>query len=402
MYTGNTNFENIKGCKMHMLSVIIPVYNSSKYLRECIDSVLNQSYKKFEVILVDDGSTDKSVEICDDYAKKYHNIKTVHINNSGSFQARKVGVQLADGEVITFIDADDWIDDNAYEELMNIYNQYLPDIILFSYQVENKGSLSENYYRDGLYDSEKIEKDIINGMMYDCKIGGRKINPHVGCKLFKKSIFEEVTSDIIKRVGWGDDALVTYPAISLAQSLYINNIPYYHYRINETSQTHNFNTNNLIELTNFYNCITYAFEKVNKKNYFKFQIESYMRSFIDMMSINCWGIHSCGSMYRFPYELIEKKSKVQIYGAGVVGKSYVYELLHDEYADLVGWYDKNYIKLGAYAGIPIQNPEEIVDKNCDIIIAIEDENIVNQIRNYLNNMNIKNENIKWKKPLKVF
>lgn len=401
MYTGDMNFENIKGCKMYMLSVIIPIYNSSKYLRDCIDSILNQSYKEFEIILVDDGSTDESVEICDDYAKRYHNIKTVHINNSGSFQARKAGVQLADGEVVTFIDSDDWIDDNAYEELMNIYNQYLPDIILFSYQIGDKGKLSENYYEDGLYDSEKIEKEIINGMMYDCKIGRRKINPSVGCKLFKKSIFEGVTSDIIKRVGLGDDALVTYPAISVAQSLYINNMPYYHYRMNEMSQTHNFSLDNLAELTNFYTCMISFFDKLNKTSHIAFQLENYMRSFIDMMSINCWGIHPCGSMYRFPFELVERKSRIQIYGAGEVGKSYVYELLHNEYADLIGWYDKNYYKIGEYAGITIQNPKNI-DKSYNIIIAIEDAEIANQIKDYLNCMGIKDENIKWKKPLRVF
>lgn len=383
-----------------LLSVIVPAYQSKDYLDACIESILKQKYENLEIIIVDDGSTDGTSEICEKYANCYDNVKTIHIDNSGTFQARKSGVHIASGEVITFVDSDDWIDENAYKELMDIYEKDRPDIVSFSYQIGSDGKLSETYYEEGLYNSEDIEKSIINGMMYDCKIGGRKINPSVCCKLIKKIIYEEVTSQIEVRVNWGEDALVTYPAIAVAQSLYIVNKAFYHYRVNLSSETHKFNPNNLVELINFYNSMGLAFEKINIENKMSFQLENYMRSFIDMMSVNCWGIHSCGSMYRFPIELVERNSKVQIYGAGVVGKSYVSELLHNEYAELVGWYDKNYIKCGEYAGILIQNPEKIADKNCDIVIAVEDENVVNQIKNYLCSKDINIENIKWKKPIK--
>ena len=89
------------------ISIIIPVYNVEKYLRECLDSILAQSYKDFEIILADDGSTDSSGNICDEYSMKYENIKVLHKNNNGLSSARNAGLDIAQGEYILFIDSDD-------------------------------------------------------------------------------------------------------------------------------------------------------------------------------------------------------------------------------------------------------------------------------------------------------
>ena len=103
---------------MPKLSVIVPVYNTEKYLRECIDSILAQTFGDFELLLVDDGSTDSSGAICEEYAQMDERIRVIHQKNAGATVARRNGVSHAGGEYITFVDSDDWISRDMYAAMM--------------------------------------------------------------------------------------------------------------------------------------------------------------------------------------------------------------------------------------------------------------------------------------------
>ena len=102
---------------MNSISIVIPVYNSEKYLKRCIKSVLKQTYIHFELILVNDGSTDKSLEICNEYKKRDNRIKVINKKNEGSIKARKAGIESATSDYITFIDSDDWIHSKTLENI---------------------------------------------------------------------------------------------------------------------------------------------------------------------------------------------------------------------------------------------------------------------------------------------
>lgn len=118
-----------------LISVVIPVYNVEQYINQCVDSVLTQTYTKIEVILVDDGSTDKSSIICDEYAKIDNRIKIIHKANGGLSDARNVGIQNSTGEYITFLDSDDfWDDRGAIERLVNRVKLTNPDVLNYSYK----------------------------------------------------------------------------------------------------------------------------------------------------------------------------------------------------------------------------------------------------------------------------
>ena len=115
---------------MKKLSVIVPVYNTEKYLKECIESVLSQTYKNLELILIDDGSTDTSGDMCDRFQNTHDNIKVVHKKNGGAADSRNCGLLAAEGEYIHFLDSDDkLILDNIYDEFNNIIDEFYPDII---------------------------------------------------------------------------------------------------------------------------------------------------------------------------------------------------------------------------------------------------------------------------------
>ena len=101
-----------------MLSVIIPVYNTEAYLKRCLDSVLGQTYKNIEVICVNDGSTDNSLQILKDYEKKDKRVLVIDKENGGVVSARKAGIKAASGEYCTYVDSDDWIEPNMYESIL--------------------------------------------------------------------------------------------------------------------------------------------------------------------------------------------------------------------------------------------------------------------------------------------
>lgn len=114
---------------MDKISVIVPVYNVEDYLEECINSILGQTYKNLEIILVDDGSTDNSSKICDIYEKKDKRIKVIHKENGGLSSARNEGLKYRTGEYISFVDSDDFIDKTMYEKLYSAIKKYDADVV---------------------------------------------------------------------------------------------------------------------------------------------------------------------------------------------------------------------------------------------------------------------------------
>ena len=156
--------------QQELISVIIPVYNVEKYLCECIDSVLNQSYENLEIILVDDGSTDGSGMICDEYGKKDARIKVIHQKNQGLSGARNTGFQKASGEYIYFLDSDDWIVTCTIEKLLNKAKDEEAEVVFFEAysfedghpeQMTSKGYSYENAYATdkGLNIIEQLQKN---------------------------------------------------------------------------------------------------------------------------------------------------------------------------------------------------------------------------------------------------
>lgn len=122
---------------MNKVSVVVPVYNVEEYLEECIDSILNQTYPNIELILVDDGSVDKSGYICDQYALADDRIHVVHKKNSGVSESRNTGISVASGEFICFVDSDDWIDSNMIECFLNLLLSNQADICISSHYFED-------------------------------------------------------------------------------------------------------------------------------------------------------------------------------------------------------------------------------------------------------------------------
>ena len=127
------------------LSVIVPIFNVEKYLPQCVESILNQTYNKLEIILVDDGSTDSCGAMCNDYAKRDKRVKVLHKNNGGLVSARKAGIEIAQGNYITYVDGDDWLSPNTYEVLMRYILETKADIVTAGF-IEDFRTAQRNYF----------------------------------------------------------------------------------------------------------------------------------------------------------------------------------------------------------------------------------------------------------------
>ena len=169
-----------------LISVVIPVYNVKPYLERCINSVVNQTYKNLEIILVDDGSTDGSDKICDDYSKKYKNIEVIHKKNGGLSDARNVGIENAHGQYIQFIDSDDYVNNKMIEILYNNLKNTNSDIsVCRPYSFSNVSEIKDYKIEENLVEYEGI--DILKNMYNDYLVTVVAWN-----KLYKKSIFNKI------------------------------------------------------------------------------------------------------------------------------------------------------------------------------------------------------------------
>ena len=145
-----------------MISVIVPIYNSEMYLPECLDSLIHQTFRDLEIILVDDGSQDGSLNICRKYAQDDKRILVIQQKNGGSTRARREGLKAAKGEYISFIDSDDWVDLSFYERLYELLAFNDVDMVVSGCRIENERGAFDirNRFEEGVYKGEKLREDI--------------------------------------------------------------------------------------------------------------------------------------------------------------------------------------------------------------------------------------------------
>lgn len=229
---------------MPVLSVIVPVYNGEQYLKQCLDSIINQSYSDFELILVNDGSKDGSGNICDEYAKKHSNIKVIHKENGGVTAARRDGLNLASGRFVTFVDCDDWIDSDMYEKMLAKAEKYNVEAVICSivYETENGPVKHRNTVESGLYDKNKLKKAFYPKILFDYDVCLPGVNPSLCNKIFKKERLDNVVFNVNDTISYGEDALCTYPTLMDTDSVFVMDTPFYHYRKNDDSVTHRYDS----------------------------------------------------------------------------------------------------------------------------------------------------------------
>lgn len=221
-----------------LFSVIVPIYNVEKYLKQCVDSILNQTFKDFELILVDDGSKDNCPLICDEYAEKDNRVTVIHKPNGGLVSARQAGAKIAKGDYVVAVDGDDFVAD----DMLSVYNEILLkkkyDIVCCGYfdytddaniaEVKHKGYRKE-------YSRSLLEEELFNRLITSEE--GNRFPPSVWAKAIKMDLYKRIQLQVPTAISIGEDSCVVYPCIYYADSMFISDKCVYYYRLNNASLT---------------------------------------------------------------------------------------------------------------------------------------------------------------------
>lgn len=208
------------------ISVIIPIYNCQKYLSECLQSLTNQSISDFEVILVDDGSTDNSLKICKIYSQNKKNVKVIHTDNNGVSVARNIGLKNSKGELITFIDADDVLEYNYLEVLSQSIENYNADLACCRYRFfpSNADYVIDDKIK--FMDASDFTMEVLNNI----EIGGYLWN-----KMFKKEIIDKIQLTFPEGISVWEDKYFVLKYLTLCNKIIHSNRFLYNYRQHENS-----------------------------------------------------------------------------------------------------------------------------------------------------------------------
>lgn len=237
---------------MKKISVIIPIYNTRAYLKRCLDSVCNQIYRNLEIICVDDGSTDGSAQIADNYAVRDARVRVIHKENGGESAARNVGLKVATGDYIAFVDCDDWLELDMYESMMNAMNTWNVDLVATGYFMdtdsESKEIKNKSNIENPLFGRKKLFQYVYIRDEY------RGVTSWIWCKLFKRELLQEKGEWILfdEGVRFGADIYFFLQAIARVNRAYYVDGAFYHYYQRCTSTSHTQNLDIAYEIVDIY------------------------------------------------------------------------------------------------------------------------------------------------------
>lgn len=384
----------------HLITVIVPIYNVCEYLERCIDSIIDQTYANLEIVLVDDGSTDGSEEICEKYLKKDARVKVIHKKNGGLVSARKAGLKSAAGEYIGFVDADDYIDTTFFEHLLDNSINTQADISQMGFISESKGGTEYFRCTSETFDIAANRADYICNGLILMRNKHFRVFYNVWTKLYKAELLKKAYAIVPDEQQCGEDFISTCSCLLECSTL--STIPYeeYHYQLRENSMSHTVPIDNIVQICHLYETACKVFEKV----YFYEQIKSAFDEFFVLNTVN--NIQKIGDInipkYYFGHVEKLKNRKIIIYGMGNVGRDYYLQL--SRYNDI------------EIAAVADGNPENICFEYRDIIhrdlltccqydliiIAVCDSEVADSIFDELVSCGISREKIYWEKPKMIF
>ena len=435
------------------VSIVIPVYNTGKYLTECLETLCDQTLKELQIICVDDGSTDDSVDIIKDLINKDDRIELYFHTSTGrgAGGARNYGLQFAKGEYLLILDSDDYFELDLAEKTYSIAKENDADVVLFdtTYLDENRMHL-RNY--NTLNKNALPNIDIFN--CSDCPDSFFQITPGMAwSKLWRNEFIQSNNIIFQEDIPMADDILFTYSAMSLADRIVVLPERLINYRYtrpgNQSSNKdkavlssieYAYALKQFLKANNRYDILKNSFIKTTIERSFSHLKTFNTRESFDTLyialkkyiadeiladmdgikklskdsawdrlyeNINCIITMNSGDFLfeqfkeknfkgiSFPYTYINNSDNVVLYGAGHVGKTYFNQNLIFKYCNIVSWVDRDYTRLG----FPIVNPETIKNIDYDkVLIAIESKDTAKIITEYLYTLGVPDSKIIWVNP----
>lgn len=374
-----------------VISVIVPVYNVEQYLSKCLESIIAQTYKNFDVYLIDDGSKDMSGALCDRYASEYSYIHAYHQNNAGVVCARDRGVSLAKGKYLAFIDADDWAEPDYLQKLIEYMERYDADIVITGYkkEIEGKSRIFTNHIDAGIYEKEKLVSFYKKMLQYDSSYAFG-VEPYLFNKLFKRELFIECAAGLDSKIYEAEDAAIVFPYLLHSRKIIVTEDSHYHYVYRKSSATNNRTFNYFENISRLFLYLNRRFQETEYYDVMLPQLGPYMRMLVYIENPEAFAQEG---RYIFPFKRVPADSRIILYGAGNLGKIYHHQIMLSQFCNIAAWVDAAYSKK-KFIELGVKEPQAIKNTEYDyVVIAIENRAVINHVKEVLLKMGVPEEKI---------
>lgn len=381
-----------------VISVIVPIYNTEKYLETCIESILGQTFQDLEILLVNDGSTDGSGQICDRYAAEDGRITVVHQKQSGLVAARKKGVACSCGDYIAFVDSDDWIDLDMFESMMDeVQNAGIPiDIVAGGVKREFPGYVDWklNHLPAGVYDESALLA-MYSRIFFDKYFEEWEILPYLCGKLFSRALhlysgLMEIDNEITR----GEDCLGVFQAILKAKSLLVCKEAFYHYR-----QANYIGSEPVgVQISDLQiRKLLQGFHKTVNRHAARERLSGQVQliSWNYLLQARHEEVQAAFLDFLVPYPEVPRGARIVLYGAGVYGRSIYQSLQKTPVCQVIGWVDQRWDSTEK-THMGVEPVESLLEKDFDyVVISILNERISEEIVGTLCGLGIERSKIAY-------
>lgn len=373
--------------EMPLVSIIVPAYNVIDYIEECVTSLLNQSYRNIEIIIIDDGSVDGTSLVCDRFTDD--RLKVVHKSNGGLVAARKSGLSIASGTYVCFVDGDDYVSPDFVKNLMAAVQKNGADLVHanFCEVRENKLRVCDGGFNgEFVFDDDSSRVNFLEEYVFSV-VSNKWITNSIWSKLFKRQFIQKCYEMVPNRQSYGEDLICLIYCLMKCCSITVIENSDYRYRVRETSMSHLDDKNLFYKELELCNTIK-NLKIIDENEKLKEHVYDFLRNRIKIL----W---DKTARYYYPEEEKIRDKNVVIYGAGRVGKDYFIYL--KEICSHLYLVDKDYENIEG----EVYSIEKLNELFFDyILIAIEKKEIADEVKQQLLQRHISDEKIIWMPPEK--
>ncbi|MCR5621032.1 MAG: glycosyltransferase [Treponema sp.] len=353
-----------------LVSVIVPVYNVYGYVEKCVESILVQSYRNLEVILVDDGSTDGSGEICDCYAARDGRVAVIHKVNGGLVSARKAGVLVAKGEYTLNVDGDDWIDKDRILHAVEKLQEEKHDMVYIGGVFKEYEGSTQYVYGNcpcGVFTGNEIVSVVFEAAQNTASFYGRDMQISVCGSLMRTDFYRKHQMQVDDRVTMCEDILCIFLCLLDASSVVLFVDDSYHYvqrELESMCYTPDIHAGGRIAIV--YRTLKEAFARSRRTlGLARYFLYAMYYSFLMADYASCLFEDD---VFLFPFSRVSRGSRIVVWGAGKIGRRLIASIAHSGDYDIVLWCDNDF-KRPAQNGISVSNPDALHEADFDFIVV---------------------------------
>lgn len=356
--------------KGSLISVVVPIFGGEQYVEQCIDSLMAQTHRNLEVILVDDGSPDRSGDICDHAATLDKRIRVIHQKNSGLVSARKAGVSIATGRYLGFVDGDDWVGTEYFGRMHELVESCSADLAISGHVRDFLGrqeSISP-LIKPGVFDKREIDERIFPSAIFNGVFFQHGVSTYVWNKLFRRKEASHFIRTIPQHVVIGEDAALTYPYLQTASKIVVTHEGEYFYRQRPRSILKSASDTEVeyIRLSTLFQYLIDRLSDVQTNSNIYEQLRNYFYALVLIRTGGVIQSPTDGAWFT-PFPGLTSSKKIVVYSSGSFGQLLIESLNKIGSFEVVGWVDED-VQESQRVGLPVTPVESLRNLDFDLVL----------------------------------